>query len=197
VISAFADPERSPLGRSFFEPPAAAGTAGLYEHLLPRLGGIPGSLGDLRALWEEEDAALSESEAAIADGRIRIEEVPEIDLAVVRVPESFGRDPHSIAIHNATGRFRVLLLRSRRYEVRYRYETWIELVSSTPAPRIDLDPLAADLSAEETGGARWEFDGVEEITPSLRLVGAEESAIRPEAFRARIEGFLRDRLAAR
>jgi hypothetical protein len=106
------------------------------------------------------------------------------------VDEAFGRDPHPMAIHNATRRFRLLLVRGRSYEVRYRYETWVELVSSRPLPRVDLAPLAEALTAEEAYGARWTFDGVDEITPSLRLEGAAESAISPESFRGRVEEYL-------
>jgi hypothetical protein len=40
------------------------------------------------------------------------------------------------------------------------------MVSHRPPRRIDLSPLAVQLS--EADGAPWHFDGVAEITPALR-----------------------------
>ena len=58
-------------------------------------------------------------------------------------------------------------------------------------PRIDLVPLAAQLSDQESSGGRWVFEGVEQITPKLGLTGAEESQIAPEEFVKQITTFLR------
>ncbi len=61
-------------------------------------------------------------------------------------------------------------------------------VPRTPATRarIDLSPLATDLTVLEPGGARWTFDGVGAIAPMLHLVGGDESTIAPEAFRDQV-----------
>ena len=56
--------------------------------------------------------------------------------------------------------------------------------------RIDLTPLAAQLSDLESGKGRWIFEGVEQITPKLGLTGAEESQIAPEEFVKRVKMFL-------
>jgi NADPH2:quinone reductase len=53
----------------------------------------------VRELWEGEDAHLSASEGAIAKGVVRIDEHPEIDLAVVHVPESWvARAAHRFTV---------------------------------------------------------------------------------------------------
>jgi hypothetical protein len=44
--------------------------------------------------------------------------------------------------------------------------------------------LAAALSSEEPGGAKWQFDGASELTPRLGLHGADESVLAPEHFHA-------------
>ena len=54
---------------------------------------------------------------------------------------------------------------------------------------LHLAPLAEALSGDEPGAVQWVFDGVSEITPRLTLSGAEESAISPEAFAARLADF--------
>ena len=96
-----------------------------------------------------------------------------------------------MAFHNATHCFLILLMQGHNYELRYRYETWVQYISSRPRPRVDLGPLARRLSGEEGAAASWKFDGVEKITPRMRLSGAAESRIAPEGFRRQVEEFLR------
>ncbi len=162
--------------------------------------------------WAEEDEHLRASEAAIASGLVTIEELDELDLAIVTVPDDWAVRPvhrftvsgleaalHPTAVNNATERFRVLYRRGRAYELQYRYETWVQYVSRHPPGRIDLTALATDLTGLEPGEARWTFDGVDAIAPSLHLVGAgaaAASAIPPEQFRERVLRALADGVSA-
>lgn len=184
VLDAYGD-ERSPLDLSG---PYPEQSAVIHREVLGRMAEILDHPDRHRALWEREDGWLQESLDAIADGRVTIEEVPAVDLAVVTVPEGF--EVHQAAVHNATRRFRILELAGRRYRLRYRYESWVVYMSEPVPPRVDLSPLAEELSAEEPGRLRWTFDGVDSITPSLRLGWTQESALAPEDFRARVEQFL-------
>ncbi len=67
-----------------------------------------------------------------------------------------------------------------RVEVRYRYESWVRLVSRRPRPRVDLAPVAAELTKAETAGGRWVFDGAGAITGALHLAGGARSTLDPE-----------------
>lgn len=189
VLDAFADPARSPLDAAVFRKPYPKMASHLYRELLPKLPEIMNNLERFRIHWEAEDAALAESETMIRDGKIRIDEFPDLDLAVVKLPDtSAGLTAcRPMALHNVLNMFRVLLIQGRTYELRYRYESWVEYVSQRVPPRIDLAPLAEDLSELEAGHGRWVFDGVDEITPKLALTGARESRIPPEEFVARIK----------
>jgi hypothetical protein len=154
-----------------------------------------------RDSWAEEDEHLEASEAGIASGEVQIEELTDLDLAIVTVPESWTVRPvhrftplihhavHPTAVNNATDRFRLLYVRGQHYEVLYRYETWVQYVSRRPPGRIDLTALADELSALEPGDARWTFDGVDAIGPSLHLLGSgpdPASAIAPAELRDRV-----------
>ena len=79
-------------------------------------------------------------------------------------------------------------MHGHHYEVQYRYETWVRYQSRRPLARIDLAPLATELSEAEPGDARWTFDGVAAIAPALHLVGGPDaaSAIPPDRFHARV-----------
>jgi hypothetical protein len=182
TIAAFADRATSPLPSSLFAGSHEDLTAALYDELLGRLPGMLASPESFRRLWEAEDAALAASEKAIASGAVRIEEVPALDLAVVTLPE--GERGHPIALHNATERFALLVSRGSVCELRYRYETWVQYVSRRPRARVDLTPLAEELSARDHG--RWVFDGVDEITPRLHREDEGPSALDPALLRDRL-----------
>lgn len=170
-----------------------------YEVLLERVPELLDHPERFRELWAEEDAHLNESEAAIASGAVTIEEIEELDLAVVTVPEAWARVPvhrftismhqplHPTAVNQATERFRILYVHGQTYELQYRYETWVRYLSRRPPGRIDLTALADELTALEPGEVHWIFDGVGAIAPTLHLVGGgAASAIAREHFRERV-----------
>ena len=202
TVSAFADPQQSPLERAIFEMPYTEQCAALYQELLPRLGEMLVHTDRFRRYWETEDQVLTDSEQALRQGDVTIEELPEVDLAIVRIakeraPQTIHRFTwaseetcHPMAVHNATRCNRVLMQQGRRYAFVYRYESWVQFMSRPPPPRIDLAPLAEALSADEPSAARWNFDGVSELTPRMTLSGDGESSIPPETFAAKVAEFL-------
>lgn len=202
VLAAYADPARSPLGAAALAGPYPHICAALYSELLGRLPSLAADLDELNDLWTDEDAELSAAEAAIDSGRVTIEELRHVDLAVVTVPEgapgrgghrfAHGIVPglHPMAVHNATDRFRILQIRGRRYELAYRYETWVQYRSRRPLPRADLAPLADQLNEQETGDASWSADGVDTLTPRLHLADGDESSLDPEQFTALVVAHL-------
>jgi hypothetical protein len=202
TISAFADPERSPLGKELFSGEEAPRVAALYEELLGRMPEIIDHPERYEEMWREEDEIFTADQEAVRSGLIRIEEQPELDLAVVHLPLDVGPRRvhryaqvrnlrcHPMAIFNATRCMRVLSIQGQRYELEYRYESWVQYISSRPLPRVDITPLAEELTAIERSGGRWIFDGVSELTPRLHLTGAEESSLEPLEFRAMLERFL-------
>jgi uncharacterized protein DUF6687 len=198
AVGAFMDEDRSPLGEAFFARPYPKVSAALYEELLVRLPEMTDHPDRFREQWGPEDSWLARDEERVRAGTITIDERPELDLAIVTLPHD-SRAPlddevnllgcHASAIHNRTRLHRVLVVRGRSYQVRYRYETWVRYVSAPTMPRVDLAPLADELTPQESTG-KWVFDGVDGLTPSLRLDGAEESAIAPERFVQALSGFL-------
>jgi hypothetical protein len=199
ALGTMMDEDRSPLGDAFFSRPYPKVSAALYEELLVRLPEMVDNPGRFREHWEAEDAWLTHDEKLVSSGAISIEERPDIDLAIVTLPDEpapLALDDevnllglHVSAVHNRTRLHRILALRGRRYQLRYRYETWVKYVSAPTMPRVDLAPLAEALTDREDGG-KWEYEGNESITPSLRLEGADESGIPPEAFVETVAGYL-------
>jgi len=186
-IAAYADRTRSPLAPL----PTDYGQtcAVLYSELLGRLPALVDRLDDHRSLWQDEDRELTDSQAALAGGDVVIEEHAAVDLAVVTMSDAAagwsghrfaGRQfdgIHPMALNNATDRFALLLVRGRRYCFTYRYETWVQYRSRRPRLRVDLSPLAAELTSREAGNTTWQADPVGELTPQLRPVDDAESSI--------------------
>jgi hypothetical protein len=216
TIAAFADPNRSPLRASVRDPASAPGeseldydawVATLHTECLGRLTELCDHPERYADLWAEEDATLTVSEKALARGIVTVEEVADIDLAVVTVPDpeelrlagghrfagEWVSGVHPVALHNATDRGALLVFDGGRPELRYRYESWVQFRSRAIRPRVDLVPLAERLNGEErAGNASWHAGAVSSLTPTLRLEEGSETDLGRERVRAIVEQHLRE-----
>jgi hypothetical protein len=200
AISRLADKRLSPWGADRFPRSFPDDCAFAYTRLLERLGDMVEDVEGQRELWADEDALLDASERALASGEATLEERAEVDLAIVRVPADWPDRPahrfarhldepiHRMAVFNRTSRNRVATLCGDRIGFCYRYESWVQMVSRRPPPRIDLAPLAARLS--EADGNPWRFDGVDSTTPCLRPE-PRRSGLDHEQFLDALTGALR------
>ncbi len=203
VLAAYADPATSPLPAEIFTASAPAQIAGQYTLMLRELPRLLDEFRDEREHWEPEWAHLQESEQAIADGRVVIDEVPGLELAIVRIPEdmsvrtvrrylmSWQRSVHPFAVHNITQCSRLIWMKGGSLEFQYRYESWIQLASRRPAPRIDMAGLADELNTLESGGGEWQFEGINEVAPRLRHRGSCRSTVDADTFVAKVCDWLR------
>jgi hypothetical protein len=207
VIAAFADEARSPLGAEAMGGPYEQTTATLYRELLPRIVDLLDHPESYTELWRNEDEQRRADAELMRSGRVTIEEVPDLDLTVVQLPPDtastgghrFGgrwaATIHPMALHDAIDGHAVLLMKGTEIELLYRYESWVQYQSATIRPRVDLGPLADELTAKEPGTAEWEFEGVGALTPSLRPK-ERATGLDPDEVRRRIERALRDGAAA-
>ena len=201
VIDAYADIERSPIASALvgsYDEQCVV----LYEETIPLLVSMATDADRFRDLWADEDAELTASESALSEGIVMIEEVPDIDLAIVTIPDNEAsrgghrfagmsfNSVHPMALHNATGCFRLLVVHGRCYRFVDRYETWVQYRSTAPRPRVDMHPLAESLTARERGSARWSADAPGSLTPMLRVT--DESSIEPEILREMVVAHLRN-----
>jgi hypothetical protein len=190
TLGACADADRSPFGKDIFGLGYADQTAALYRELLAVMPGLVADTGGFRQLWEEEDAQLTDSEQLIDRHVVTIEELPDVELAIVRIPKE-RPECHQYALHSRTLCSRLLIVHGPRVEFRYRYEGWVQFRSRRVAARVDLSDLAGELNAHEHSGGRWVFDGVDAITPALHLQGADATSLSADTILARLERHLR------
>ena len=201
LIAALDDDALSPLPPDVLAAPYPQRCGALYEWTLPHLPEMLTNLDQWRHLWGDEDAHLTASLQAFADGDIRITEHPDTDLAVVEVLQAGSAEPvhrftrgesstvHPMAINTATERLRVLTIEGNRYSLELRYESWVMLVSRSVAPRPDLRLLAEELNALENGG-QWRADPPGALTPRLSISNDSETTLSPTVVIPTIRRFL-------
>lgn len=208
VLAGWFDPATTPLPQQIFAGSAAEQVAGLYTHMLRELPALLADIPAQKHHWEAEWEHLQQSEQAIADGRVVIDEIPELELAIVRIPDNmpartlrryltrWQRSVHPFAVHNVTQCTRLVWLKGSSIEFQYRYESWIQLASRRPAPRIDLAGLADKLAVRETGGGEWVFEGVGEVAPRLYHKGSCRSSLGGDKFLTLLTDWLRTQPSA-
>jgi hypothetical protein len=194
ILGAYADPEASPLTTDAFSGSPAQQVASLYRQMLAALPALLTGIPAHEELWRPELEHLHASEAAINAGEVVIDAVPELDLAIVHIPEhmparivrrylrNWQRSVHPMAVHNVTQASRLIWLKGQSLEFQYRYESWVKLASRRPALRIDLSGLVEKLCDLETAGGEWVFEGVNEVAPRLMINGSCQSSIPPDHF---------------
>jgi hypothetical protein len=168
-------------------------TAFLYRETLPLVPQLLDGIGRFEEYWRDEYAKVEAGREVFARGEASVEEVAELDLAVFDLPH----EVHDMALYEQTQCSRVaLVMAGHRYQVRYRYESWVELQSRRPPPRIDLRPYADLLQTFEGNAGDWAADDVRRSLPRMRLRGPEggtsPSSITPGLFLRLLASYLRD-----
>ena len=146
-----------------------------FAWFLPRFAQVLQAPEAFRPVWQPEyervQAAVSRMQAPCTQRR----SYPEIGLTVVATPAPV---PYYALFGPTTGFDVVLsLYEGQRYELEYKYTTWVDLESRPTLPRLLLAPLAARLNALETSSRTWTADGVTDTGPLLRLAGKKLSKV--------------------
>jgi len=166
TIRSYADAQTSPLA-SKLQGDDAAGSA-RYQALLPLLESFLDDTPRFSPFWDAEWSEMRRSINSLHSDEAELSEMGAVDLAVVEAKEPL----HWMVLHNQTQCLRVLTaLPGGRYELRYRYETWVQFASRPVRRRVDLAPLLPRLQSLEQAPVRWTFDGIAEVTPALRPLG--------------------------
>lgn len=167
----------------------AESAAALYVDALGMLPELLDHPEKHRRLWQEEDAALTASEEVVASGRVSVREHADVGLAVVAVDGDVALPggtrfaarqvdgPHPMALHALTSCSRLLVAHGDRYRFTYRYESWVQYRSRPIPLRVDLDPLAHELTSMEREGATWSAGPVGDLVPDLAPADASPSSI--------------------
>ena len=164
-LSKLLEKESQFIPEYFFSKPYPEMAAEFYRRALEVLPDVIENIDRYEEYWSGEFEFLTKSEDLIKRGDVSITEMPEHDLAVVTVPEN--EVIHDMAIYNQTHKTQIVTRRGQDYAFMYRYETWVQYKSFPYPLRVNLSPLAEKLTALETNGNVWEYQGSQKITPYL------------------------------
>ncbi|AYA42047.1 hypothetical protein HZS38_17100 [Xenorhabdus nematophila] len=173
--------------------------ATLFSGLLPAMRDLLDAPVIRDELWCDAEQNHMQTEALLDSPKVTIEQYPDIDLAVFRLPASdvpyspvpqryFGLSP--ISFHNRTPLSTIALVTQDDIVVHQRYEGWVELQSAVPRPRRDLSILARALQSAETKGCLWYYDGVQYIMPLFGRNGTQPTSLPIETILHELKHFL-------
>lgn len=167
-------------------------TADLFATLLPE---VPALLDNPRSqdlYWIGDYSDVIQANSVLNSGAVRIEEHPELDLAVLHTPLRL----HDLTRLTAAPFSRMLQVRSENtYLLEYRRESWVRYPPGRPLPRIDLRPLRSRLSLFERAAGAWHADPLDQPVSRLFLDAgrgvASPSLIDAETLVAEVLDYLR------
>jgi hypothetical protein len=120
-----------------------------------------------RVQWQEEYQRVHEDYQLVHSPVTQLSFFPHLGLAIIETP----RPLHYYALFSVTAGFDIVLAMyaGRRYELEYKYTTWVDLASRPTLPRVLLDSLAGQLNACEQRSGSWAAEAVTDTGPILRL----------------------------
>ncbi|TPE44402.1 DUF6687 family protein [Pontibacter mangrovi] len=122
-----------------------------------------------KGAWEDEVGSVLLGYRDMYKPETKITRHPDISLIIIETPHPL----HYYALFSRTQGFDMVLAcyEGNKYELEYKYTTWVDIASRPTLPRLSMAPLAARLNELETSGRRWTYDTVTETGPLLRLDG--------------------------
>ncbi|QIL77417.1 DUF6687 family protein [Hymenobacter sp. HDW8] len=162
-----------PFGAPALRRSEAEASAEKFAWFLPVFGEILENPERGRAAWEPEYNRVRRAIEVMHSPATRLTRYPDLGLLVVHTPEPL---PY-YALFGPTNGFDIVLscYAGRRYELEYKYTTWIDLESRPTLPRLSLNGLATRLSSLEKPPSAWVFDAITDTGPLLRLGGKKLS----------------------
>lgn len=173
ALMGLAEPARSPLAavRGAFSAGGVREPVGaLHRAVLPRVRRLLADPERFAGLYADRWERIGADLALIDAGDVGITEHADLDLAVVATP----RPLDEMALHPRVRSGRVLLWPAEGPPVLWhRYETWVAFRSTPMAPRTPLVAAAAELTAAEPLGIRWNAEEVTLPRARMRPVAAD------------------------
>jgi hypothetical protein len=168
IVKHVGDPERSPVGAEFDAVDGPARDHARYLWLIDHAESVLDRPQRFAPLYETELARIEAELASVRDGALVRRCHAPAALAVLEGSADF----HRVTLNTASGCVRVLHVRhapeGRLYRYHDRTESWFEMFTIRPPPRVDLEPLRAQLQQLEGDGlGAWCCDPPESPIPEL------------------------------
>ena len=121
-----------------------------------------------KSVWSEEYNRVYRDIEILKSQDTKIEINKDIGITIIETPEPL----HYYALTGMTaGSDTVLTIyNDNRYELEYKYTTWIDMASRPTWPRLMLSSLINDLNKKEKSGKKWYMDRLADSGPIMRLI---------------------------
>jgi len=161
--------ERSHFYRPFAQKDEVEACVPKYTHFLPRMAAFLANPEDFAHLWRPEYERVIQDWQRLRGSDSLVEVIRPLRLLVVRTAAPL----HYYALFGPSGNCDMVLsmYEGQRYELEYKYTTWVDTESRLSFPRIDWQPLVDQLDEAETEAATWTGDRIMDTGPLLRLNG--------------------------
>jgi hypothetical protein len=176
-----------------------------FAWFLPRFADVVKKPNKFIQVWEKDYDRIRMDHAAIHGKETVISTVQGTGMTIIKTPETVSY----YALFSATQGTDIVLsmYHNNRYELEYKYTTWVDIVSRPTLPRISMQPLCDQLNAMEQTGKKWFCDAVSDTGPILRIENSEltkaerfahptqreifSSSITPDVFENTVVDFFR------
>lgn len=140
-----------------------------YEFFLQQFGKVLQKPEEFRHDWEDEYNQVVPDMQLIQGHDTYLSLQKDIRLLIVQTPEPL----HYYALFSRSQPADMVLSMydHNRYELEYKYTTWIDCGNRLSYPRLDLQPLANILNRYEESPYLWRCDRITDTGPILRLSG--------------------------
>ena len=138
-----------------------------FEWFLPNFAAVVKNPDQFRSVWEKDYLRIKKDYEIIHGSATTVSQKKNIGLTIINTP---GPVSYYALFSVTHGTDMVLSLYSQnRYELEYKYTTWVDIVSRPTLPRISMQPLCDRLNALEKSGRSWFCDSVTDTGPVLRI----------------------------
>ncbi|CAN5783364.1 hypothetical protein BH11BAC7_BH11BAC7_17540 [soil metagenome] len=143
-----------------------------FAWFLPRFAEVVKNPDQFKSVWEKDYLRIKNDYETIHGNSSGVSTDKKTGLTIIKTPAPVSY----YALFSATHETDIVLsmYSENRYELEYKYTTWVDIVSRPTLPRISLQPLCDELNGLEKSGKKWFCDSINETGPLLRI---ENSAL--------------------
>ncbi|QMU29479.1 DUF6687 family protein [Adhaeribacter radiodurans] len=160
-----------PFGADEWEENEVEASVPKFTYFLEVFGEVLVHPEDFEPDWKTEYEQVLVDYQIINTPVTQVTTFPEIGLVQIQTPQPV----HYYALFSRTIGYDMVLAKysENRYELEYKYTTWVDISSRPTLPRVPLKPLAQILQNLEASGHQWTAESVTDTGPILRLNGKQ------------------------
>lgn len=138
-----------------------------FLYFLDRFEDILLNVEKYQSIWEKEYNQVLNDYQIVHSASSEISNYAEIGLQSIKTAKPL----HYYALFSASNGYDIFLsiYDNNKFELEYKYTTWVDIVSRPTLPRVHLKILCEQLNILEQSDYQWHVDSISDTGPILRL----------------------------